>query len=184
MEALVSTTLPVPVVVPPHVDSILDEVGKQLQITPTQFERAESAYRTVGTWLEAEGTSLAPYHPEIYPQGSMALRTTVKPMRGEEFDVDLVCEVHDWSDSAMALHAALGARLSENADYARKLEPKNRCWRLNYANSFHLDALPGREDVLRDGNAIEVPDRKKREWTKTASIPRRRPLTLPATSRR
>ena len=153
-----------PFVVPPHVDQVLDEIGRRLQLTPTQYQRAASAYGSVGEWLEAKDSPLGRYQPDVYPQGSMALRTTVRPLQKEEFDLDIVCEVHGWQQGAMDLYSALGDRLRERADYAKKLEPKKRCWRLNYAGDFHLDALPGREDRERPGGAIEVPDRELSDW--------------------
>lgn len=160
-----STVASAPIVVPPHVDHVLDEIGRQLQITPTQFARAERAYLTVGQWLSADGSPLAKYRPEIYPQGSMALRTTVRPLHGEEFDLDLVVEMDGWTGSAMDLYKALGDRLAEHGDYKKILEGKKRCWRLNYAGDFHLDALPGRDDASRPhDNSIEVPDREVRGW--------------------
>lgn len=159
-----STIARVPVVVPPYVDHVLDEIGRHLQITPSQFARAVQAYEAVGEWLRRKGSALAPYRPEIFPQGSMALRTTVKPLRGDEFDLDLVVQVIGWIRSAMDLHGALGQRLREHAHYRRIAEPRKRCWTLNYSGEFHLDALPGRDDVARPGNAIEVPDRDAWDW--------------------
>ena len=159
-----STVLPRHPLVPPHVDQVLDEVGRELQITPTQFARAESAYRSVGEWLRKEGSSLAPYDPEIYPQGSMAQRTTVRPLHGEEFDLDLVSELHGWTGSAIEIHKAVGDRLAEHGEYKKMLEGKKRCWRLNYSGEFHLDALPGRKAANGPGNAIEVPDRELGDW--------------------
>jgi hypothetical protein len=44
--------------------------------------------------------------------------------------------------SPEALKWSLGARLRQNARYADILEEKKRCWRLNYANEFHLDITP------------------------------------------
>lgn len=154
-------------VIPPHVDFVLDEITQDLQITPTQFARAERAYRSVGKWLSEEGSPLAVYRPEVYPQGSMALRTTVRPLLEEEFDLDLVVEVTGWLGSAMELYDATGERLAEHGDYRDILQQMNRCWRLNYAGEFHLDALPSREDLVREGNAIEIPDRALQCWKPT-----------------
>ena len=166
-----TTQMPAPpVVVPPHVDHVLEQIGRELQITPTQFARAVSSYRDVGDWLQRPESELSAYGTDVYPQGSIALRTTVRPLTGEEFDLDLVCEVERWHGSSMDLHAALGRRLGQHERYAKILEPMNRCWRLNYETSFHLDALPARSDVTRPGNAIEVPDRDARSWK--ASNPR------------
>lgn len=157
-------------VVPPHVDHILHEIGRTLQITPTQYERARSAYEAVGDWLKDAASPLAPHRPQIYPQGSMALRTTVRPLHGEEFDLDLVCELAGWTDNAMALYRAVGNRLRDHERYGRILEGKKRCWRLNYAGDFHLDALPGRDARNHFRFAIEVPDRSVQGWK--ASNPR------------
>lgn len=154
-------------VVPPYVDQILDSIAADLQITQTQFARAERAYRSVGKWLSAEDSPLAPFQPEVYPQGSMALRTTVRPLREDEFDLDLVVEIRGWRGSAMALYHATGDRLADHGEYAKILEPKKRCWRLNYAGDFHLDALPGREDRGHAGNAIQIPDRDLEDWKPT-----------------
>jgi hypothetical protein len=151
-------------VVPPHVDHVLEEIGRTLQITPTQYERAKRAYESVGDWLEDLSSPLASFRPEIYPQGSMALRTTVRPLHEEEFDLDLVCEVQCWMGTAMELYKAVGDRLSAHETYRKMLEGKKRCWRLNYAGDFHLDALPGRDDEVGPRFSIRVPDRSVSDW--------------------
>lgn len=156
-----------PIVIPPYMDQILHSIGSRLQITQTQFARAERAYRSVGEWLSTEDSPLAPFKPEVYPQGSMALRTTVRPLGKDEFDLDMVIEVRGWRGGAMDLYDATGDRLAAHGEYGQMLEPKNRCWRLNYAGDFHLDALPGREDRGHQGNAIQIPDRHLEEWKPT-----------------
>lgn len=152
-------------VAPPHVDQLLDEVCKHLHITRTQFENAVSSYSAVAKWLNEPGTLLAPYRPAIYPQGSMALLTTVRPLKGDEFDVDLVCQLAFWFDSSKALYAAVGQRLAEYEVYRRMLEPKNRCWTLNYKGDFHMDVLPAKPDEARGDTSIWVPDRKLNDWS-------------------
>lgn len=164
------STIEPTLVVPPHVDHILHEIGRTLQLTSAQYDRARSAYNAVGEWLARDESPLAMYGPQIYPQGSMALRTTVRPLHDDEFDLDLVCELAGWTDDAMALYMAVGDRLKENETYRRMLEGKKRCWRLNYAGDFHLDALPARDARSHLPYAIEVPDRSVREWK--ASNPR------------
>src|SRR5690606_11233723 len=100
------------------------------------------------------------------PQGSMALRTTVRPLRGEEFDLDIVCQMDGWLGSPLALHEAVGRRLKEHGEYAKMLERKKRCWTLNYAGDFHLDTLPARDDRSRPyDHSIQIPDRTTpNEW--------------------
>jgi hypothetical protein len=158
------STLEPHLVVPPHVDHVLDEIGRTLQITPTQYGRAKSAYGSIGDWLADPVSPLSQYRPQIYPQGSMALLTTVRPLHGEEFDLDLVCELEGWTGTAMAIYKAVGDRLAAHETYSKMLEGKKRCWRLNYTGDFHLDALPGRDDIGGPTFAIEVPDRSVSDW--------------------
>jgi hypothetical protein len=147
-----------------HLDTILIEICKALQLTTTQFDDAKQKYEAVGEWLAGDGSQLQVLRPSIYPQGSMALQTTCRPWRREEFDVDLVCQLAATAHGPMQLLDQVGRRLSEHKYYASILEPLKRCWRLNYAGDFHLDILPAKEDTARGGTAILVPDRKLRDW--------------------
>lgn len=138
-------------------DELVEEICVTLQITPTQFESAEKHYRAVGDWLAKPGSVLAHLQPSIYPQGSMALRTTVRPREREEYDLDLVVQVSAFDNDPMRLYELVRHRLLEHADYRDRLEPLKRCLRLSYANQFHLDILPARPDFMRGTTCIEVP---------------------------
>lgn len=148
-------------------DSYLEGIAEALQLTPAQHETAEARYRTVGDWLAAEGSRVAQFRPRIYAQGSLALGTTVKPLMGEEFDLDLVCELQvNWqqlSDPRMLLDF-VEARLRENARYATMIERRERCIRLGYANEFHLDVVPACPNPYSGINCIVVPGRAARDW--------------------
>ncbi len=93
------------VLIPRHIGEMLNAICKYLQITRAQFEKAVTSYRAVGEWLQAPGSELHVYRPEIYPQGSMALLTTVRPWTNEEFDVDLVL-----SDVVLSRHFGAASR--------------------------------------------------------------------------
>ena len=141
-------------------DELLQEVAVQLQITETQFKKAESAYGAVGEWLAAPASPLAHLAPYIHAQGSMALQTTTKPRTHEEFDLDMVLMASAFGEEPMQLYHLLLKRLDEHEVYRPMLQPMRRCIRLVYAGNFHLDVLPARADTLRGGTCIEVPDRK------------------------
>jgi SMODS domain-containing protein len=102
----------------------------------------------------------------IYLQGSTALRTTVKPIGVNEHDVDLVAHVPDLDVqvSPAALKKAIGDCLRGNGNYASLLEEMPRCWRLNYANEFHMDITPSipNPGCLFGGELI--PDKTLKEW--------------------
>ncbi|MBI4562826.1 MAG: nucleotidyltransferase [Candidatus Rokubacteria bacterium] len=152
-----------------QVDTLLEEVCVALQLTETQYTNAEEKYRAIGAWLSAADSPLAPFAPVIYPQGSIALQTTVRPRRDTEqaeYDVDLVHELKA-DVEPMALYKAVERRLASHTYYRQILEPKKRCLRLNYAGEFHMDILPAVPDPLRGGTCILVPDRELQSWTES-----------------
>jgi hypothetical protein len=145
---------------------ILERMCQQLELTDSQFELAKSRYEGVGRWLaDAEDSLISTV--AIYLQGSTAIGTTVKPIGGNEHDVDLVAHVPepDHIISPAALKSAIGARLRANAHYARILEEMARCWRLNYANEFHLDITPSIPNPSCQHGGELVPDKVLRTWS-------------------
>ena len=77
-----------------QLDDLLQRVGAKLQISKTQRKLAEERYLTVGTWL-SKGEELGGAEIEIYPQGSLSIGTTVKPLSKQEYDLDLVCQIYE-----------------------------------------------------------------------------------------
>ncbi|HEY3294970.1 MAG TPA: nucleotidyltransferase [bacterium] len=130
---------------------LLEQIIRDVDITPTQFKNAERAYKSVGEWLNVDDSPLHPFSPEVFPQGSMRLGTVVKPRpEKDEFDVDLVCDLEGGTGlTRQMLREIVGDRLKDNKAYKDNVEPKHRCWRLNYADSaqFHLDIVPAIPDT-------------------------------------
>ena len=155
----------------------LDDLVKQISLPPSIGDRAKEHYEAVGNWMEDDSSSLAPYKPVIYPQGSIALGTAIRPLKGEEHDVDAVCllEQPPADISQQELKRMTGQRLREHNDYRRMLDPPDggrRCWTLKYRETpaFHLDILPAIPDdpyvVMAEGvrydfaqTAIQITDR-------------------------
>jgi hypothetical protein len=148
---------------------LLEMIAEELDITDAQYAKAEEHYQAVGGWLDEEDSSLHPYSPKVYAQGSMALGTVVKPVGQDEFDIDLVCELGiDASRTPPAMvFEMVGKRLKQNGQYDGKLTRKNRCWRLDYAEPFHMDIIPAVPDVRRGGTDLQVPDRELAAWKET-----------------
>jgi hypothetical protein len=150
---------------------VLERICQGLELTDSQFESAKGRYEAVGRWLaNAEDPLIG--RIAIYLQGSTAIGTTVKPIGRNEHDVDLVAHVPD-PGSIVApadLRAAIGGRLRANVNYARILEEMGRCWRLNYANEFHLDITPSIPNPTCQHGGELVPDKTLRDWS--ASNPR------------
>lgn len=150
-----------------QLDDLLHRICRRLQISSTQHQLAEERYQAIGGWLEAEGSPLAPFAPKIYPQGSLRIGTTVRPLERQEYDLDLVCELQidpRYIGNPVDLLDAMETRLQSHATYEGMLERKNRCIRVNYANDFHLDILPACPDQGTGDECVVVPDRKAMEW--------------------
>ena len=136
------------------------------ELTATQYKNAEEKYRAAGSCLAVPGSSLAPFRPEIYPQGSMLLGTTVRPYNDRhEYDLDLVCQLHHCGhELPLVVYEWVYGRIAENQTYKEILERLKRCLRLNYAGAFHLDILPACPNGGLGNGAILVPDRKLECW--------------------
>ncbi|HYM07248.1 MAG TPA: nucleotidyltransferase [Candidatus Dormibacteraeota bacterium] len=146
-------------------DRHLNRVCVLLELTATQYHDAEGKYQSVGKWLSAEGSSLAIFAPEIYPQGSMFLGTTVRPWGRMEYDLDLVCQLH-WcaNQPPLTVYDWVYGRMNANETYAEMLEKLKRCLRLNYAGAFHMDILPACPNDQVGNGSIIVPDCKLECW--------------------
>jgi Second Messenger Oligonucleotide or Dinucleotide Synthetase domain len=126
-------------------DEVLFEVCDEIQLNETRHALATQRYLAVGGVLESESSPFKMLRPKIFPQGSMALGTTVKPVEGPH-DLDFVLELsasHTGVDP-MALIDCLFRFLKSNGVYAGMTELKNRCVRLVYADDSYMDILPGR----------------------------------------
>ncbi len=144
---------------------ILENICQALELTATQYETAKSRYETIGKYL-TEADDIFLKKSAIYPQGSISLGTTVRPMGREEYDIDLVCIVPSMSPETPpeTLKKIVGDRLKENERYKGILEEKLRCWRINYANEFHLDITPSIPNPSCRNEGELVPDKKLKEW--------------------
>lgn len=145
-----------------QLNRLLEIICFRLELSPTQRELAEVRYKAVGNWLAAEDSILGRFKPVIYPQGSLRIGTTTKPIKQEEYDLDLVCELQINKNSIHPsdLLKIIYARICLNKKYEQKVELKNRCVRLKYANEFHLDILPAIPDLQACHTCVWVPDRK------------------------
>jgi len=127
---------------------ILEELSKNLDITPAQYEAAVKSYQFVGDWLSRPESPLAPYAPEIEPQGSFLLGTMTRPIHEEDdLDVDLVCRLTGkragWTQ--YDVKKIVGDRLKQHDTLKRMLDKEGRrCWTLLHRDEarFHLDILP------------------------------------------
>lgn len=151
---------------------LLEAFLKTIDISHSNYEKAEGRYISMGQWLEGNNSGIGQYRPDIYPQGSFALGTVVRPISGkDDYDLDLVCELsisknpinqHDLKK--IVGNAVKGYALNNNMKPPKE---KNRCWQLVYADgaNFHMDILPAIPAQPQDGTKINIPDRDLQEWS-------------------
>lgn len=122
--------------------TVLDKVAADINITEAMFDSAEAEYKKMGAWIDKNTPD---YDIDIYPQGSFALGTVVRPLdKEDEYDIDLVCEfAKDYGFTAQMLKSKVQSILTQ---YKRceSIEEKRRCWQVIYADArhFHMDVIP------------------------------------------
>jgi hypothetical protein len=144
---------------------LLERICQELDLTEAQFKMAEERYLAVGQWL-ADAEDPLVRGLQIYAQGSVSLGTAVKPLVANEFDVDLVSFQQGLTPATppASLKRAIGDRLKANGRYAGIIEEKLRCWRINYANEFHLDITPSIPNPLCTRGGELVPEKERSQW--------------------
>jgi len=150
-----------------ELDELLDLIGLSVQLTPPQFDRAETSYHAVADWLKASESPVSKYWPDIFAQGSLRLDTTVRPLSYTEFDLDLVCllQISDQVNPA-AVYDLLLRRMRDHGTYNKIIVVLPRCIRLDYSGDFHLDIVPAIPDpACRPGETcMKIPDQHLRKW--------------------
>jgi hypothetical protein len=146
---------------------LLDAVCQAIEPTETQYNSATERYDTIGQFLAEENSPLRCFQPSVYPQGSMRIKTAIRPDSGKEFDVDLVCEFKRIPHSDPKVVKNLVWDRFHNSDrYKDMAVEKNRCVQIQYAGDFHMDVMPcvpGQPGWTKVG-AVWVPDKKLDNW--------------------
>lgn len=146
-----------------YTEKLILGICNRLQLQPSLYDSAEKRYKTI-TKIIQEDSVFDRIPLRIYPQGSFRLKTTVKPLKGNEYDLDFVAELpKNSSMTPRQLYNHIYRILATDGIHENMLEKKSRCIRVVYANDFHMDIMPGQE-VDRDTNEIIVPDRELARW--------------------
>ena len=163
-------------------DPILELVD-ELEVPRSSYETAVRRYEDLGRWLHDPAKARSAAHrPEVRAQGSFRLGTAIKPIRGEHYDLDLVCKLLDGVSLTTHTQAQLTEMLGADLDAYRRergivkpLEEKNRCWRVEYMDeiAFHLDALPAiPHSVVRQKQLSDLMVREGLVSTEAAALSR------------
>jgi len=77
---------------------ILDNLCRQIQLDAHREEVMQTAYSAVTKIISEDDGFFGSLEPLIYPYGSKAIGTTIKPLKSDEFDLDFIVKVvYNWS---------------------------------------------------------------------------------------
>jgi hypothetical protein len=145
-------------------DELLLETCEEFQISPARYDLVVERYKSLNRLLEGSGSPFRQFRPDIYPQGSMALGTTVQPIKGPH-DLDFVLELANYLRGPMQLITELHEFLHVHGIYGPMTSLKNRCVRIEYADEFYMDVLPACRNGTAVGTCIKVPDCALQGWS-------------------
>ena len=161
---------------------LLEEVVKEIRIPEGKYAEARAHYNGIGKWLDRSDSELEPYNPIILPQGSFAHQTAIRPIAGNDYDVDTVCVLRDRTAGLTASETKMlvGRELLRgDSPYRDKVDPLGggrRCWTIKYKGNnpgFHLDVLPAINATTEWERRMYATDRGPRNaaprwsWTPT-----------------
>lgn len=146
-----------------YTDELLVGICGKLQLQPNKYELASERYQTIANTIQ-EDDVFKRINLNMYPQGSFRLKTTVKPLNGDDYDLDFVVELpYDEEMTPRDLYDNIFRILAHDGTHNDMVEKKSRCIRVNYANDFHMDIMPGQR-ISNIGTEIEVPDKELKRW--------------------
>ncbi len=127
-----------------QLNDLYERVIKTIEISDEMFDNAEKAYTDLGQWIDDKTPT---YRISIYPQGSFALGTVIKPIDdSEDYDLDLVCEFErQYGLTAEELKCdVVKPLLKTYKKTSVDIENKKRCWHVEYEElpNFHMDIIP------------------------------------------
>ena len=125
-------------------NNIYRMIASNIDISDKMFDLAEEEYKKLGKWIDKETPE---YQISIYPQGSFALGTVVRPISNEDdYDLDLVCQFEEkYGLTAKEMKVDVVKPLLVKYKVSQnEIEEKRRCWHIEYKDIpyFHMDVIP------------------------------------------
>lgn len=122
------------------------KIISNLDISPTMHRNATEKYKALAAFLEDCGIEA-----DIYPQGSFALGTVIRPAYRDpdaNYDLDFICELHMTRDdiTPSELRKKIEEALTSSDRYSGKVKVWKECFTIEYADvngvRFSIDIVP------------------------------------------
>jgi hypothetical protein len=144
------------------------QFNERLMLDRERAARIASAVKTFGDFCQEDSQLRAAMAEPPFLQGSVSTHTAVKPLRGDEFDVDVIYSFRlsafaEADRRPMPLFNWFVSRLQTREFYRARLLRKTRCVRINYAGDFHVDIIPSTREASGH-QPYAVPARDLSDW--------------------
>ena len=124
---------------------------KNLDISPTMFKQAEEKYKAIASFLNDHGIVA-----DIYPQGSFALGTVVRPIlktNSMHYDLDFICQIEGNADTntPSSTRKQIIESLQNNEIYKSRMVIYDKCITIQYTDinkiGFSIDIVPATDET-------------------------------------
>jgi hypothetical protein len=134
-------------------DELLADIAIRVQLSATDYSKAESRYQTISEYIDREASPLHGLVNLLYPQGSMAIDATIASrLRTDAFDIDVMVELALGLGVSPQVAIDLlyqSIRGEPGSRYYKMAERRTRCVTVHYADDMHLDFTPAVLDASR-----------------------------------
>ena len=143
-----------------HVQDFEEFLKNKVNLNKNRLQKLKRSTRAVTELLSRELDS----YEKVERQGSYALGTTIKPIKGYEYDADILLYMKYNSDKEPKDYINEVYNYLKQNNNEDKIARKTRCVNINYAGDFHLDIVPcitqGQEQYIcnEKENEFEVTD--------------------------
>lgn len=146
-------------------DEILQRIGKELELTPSKLDDLEKNYNALASFID-NNHSLSDKEGKIFTQGSFAIDTAIKPLKKDDFDVDMVVLFGD--DFIPGMHVTTFydqlVDVFRDSRYRDMYEEHKNVIRINYSNDYHFDIMPALINPNKKDGHIKCVNTKKSKW--------------------
>ena len=135
-------------------------LDQQVNLNPNRLETLHRNVREVSEFLSRKLDSFV----TVEHQGSYALKTIIKPHKGNEYDADVLLYMkEDKAKKPADYLAEVHECFKKDGNFEKMAKPNNRSITLHYAGDFHLDVVPC---VTRNGK-FYVCNKRTKEFEQT-----------------
>jgi hypothetical protein len=127
---------------------LLAGVAVRIELPPSLHKLAVERYEAIRKHIERPDSALHDKVLWFYPQGSMAIRATIKSKRqADGYDIDIVAELdlpHSLTPAQTLDLLYLSIKGEKGSLYYDMVERQTRCVTVYYADGMHLDVTPSK----------------------------------------